>query len=67
MPVIYLKSRRRRPVWIGQRPVTEDVMGRIPEDWCCRCGMEIYVMGHTLCPGCMRKEIHNGKTVELPL
>ena len=67
MPVIYLKSRRRRPVFIGQRPAMEDVMGRIPEDWCQLCGMEIYIPGQWLCPGCMGKEKNNGKADQVSL
>ena len=52
--VIYLKSKRRRPVWIGPRPVGCDMQGAIPDGWCSGCGTEVFDGG--LCPRCRRKE-----------
>ncbi len=50
--VIYWKSGRRRPVWVG-RCRDPDVQGRIPRGWCSRCGMEVWDRD-TLCPRCKR-------------
>lgn len=67
MAVLYLDTHRRRPVWVGLRPVTEDVQGQIPDGWCECCGMECFEEGAVLCPECERMEMENGKTHEKPL
>lgn len=67
MSVIYLKSRGRRPVWIGPISYSGDVMGAVPVAWCIGCGTELYIPGACVCPGCERKEIVNGKSDEVSL
>ena len=52
--VIYLRSGRRRPVWVGPRPLRYDVQGAIPDGWCGGCGMELF--GDGGCPLCDGKE-----------
>ena len=56
MSVIYLRSRKRRPVWIGPRRPMEDTQGQIPYGWCEKCGMECYQRGQVLCPECKGEE-----------
>ncbi len=49
--VYYLKSHRRWPVWVGQRPFVYDRQGAIPDGWCEGCGMEVFGMGK-MCRRC---------------
>lgn len=61
MAVIYLSTHKRRPVWLGPRPVFYDEQGQIPDGWCCSCGMECYEEGAAVCPECERMK-ENGET-----
>lgn len=56
MPVIYLRNRRRTPVWVGARPPLQDTGGEIPYGWCSKCGMECFLPGKALCRQCEEKE-----------
>lgn len=51
--VLYLKSHRRWPVWIGCRPVCFDRQGAVPDGWCRLCGMEIFGQGE-VCSRCAK-------------
>lgn len=50
--VIYLKTHRRRPVWVGRGSSSSDPQAALPRWWCSRCGREIYGKHQTLCPRC---------------
>lgn len=50
--VIYLKSHRRQPVWVGRRSGQYDRQAAIPDGWCAQCAMEVFGEG-TLCPRCL--------------
>ena len=68
MSVVYLRSRRRRPVWVGVRPSMEDVGGEIPYGWCDGCGMECYLPGQSLCGQCEEKERNVWKrNIDIPV
>ena len=67
MAVIFLRSHKRKPIWIGRRPFREDVQGQIPYGWCEGCGMECFEEGTALCPDCERMEQENGKSDEVSL
>lgn len=67
MSVVYLKSRKRRPVWQGPYPVLQDAMAVIPYGWCHDCGAEVYLAGQQFCPGCKRKENEYGNAIEISL
>lgn len=66
MTVLYLRSRKRRPIRLERSIFPEDIQGSIPFGWCDGCGMECYEPGFTLCPACLRKEMKDEKT-EIPL
>lgn len=50
--VLYLKSHRRQPVWVGRRSGQRDRQAAIPDGWCALCAMEVFGEG-TLCPRCL--------------
>lgn len=50
--IVYLRSHRRRPVWIGERVGILDVQGMIPVNWCGSCGAEVFTEGEVLCSRC---------------
>ncbi len=50
--VIYLKTHRRRPVWVGRGGGSPDPQAALPRWWCSRCGREIYEKNRRLCGRC---------------
>jgi len=58
--IVYLCSRRRRPIQIQHFLMDGDPQGQIPRFWCCRCGKEVFECGAYLCGRC-QKEDENGK------
>ena len=59
MCLVYLKTGRRRPVWLGVYR-EDDVQGRIPRAWCCRCGREVFGYG-PVCDRCERRDDHESQ------
>lgn len=59
--VIYLKSHRRRPVWVGAGFSSPDTQGALPRWWCSRCGREIYGKNRQLCAACAKEQRRDEK------
>ena len=58
VPVVYCKSRRRRPIWVGVRAAMQDVRAELPVGWCPNCGMECYLDFEELCEACKEEKEH---------
>ena len=53
--LIYLKSHNRRPLLLPGPDMAPDVQGRLPRDWCARCGAEVFTESARLCRRCKRR------------
>ena len=51
---IYLKSRKRKPIFLGVYPPKTDTQGAIPRGWCLSCGAEVYSEEEDYCIRCKK-------------
>ena len=63
MGVLYLRSCRRHPVWLGIRLGLSDGQGAIPRSWCPACGGEVFSVEAVFCERCLKEDMLYGNEV----
>ena len=65
MGVLYLRSSRRHPVWLGIRLGLLDGQGAIPRSWCPACGGEVFSEETEFCDRCMKEDKRYGNEMQI--